>query len=727
MPIETNFDVPFVASLALREKQIQQNYRPYIAVHKWFARRPGTLFRALILSEFVDRPIRETFFQSHNLRGVRIGDPFMGGGTTLVEANRLGCDIVGYDINPMAYWIVRQEIDYLELDAYKKAANELLEELESEVGSFYQTTCPRCGSKEARVKYFLWVKVQTCKYCGKDVDLFPGYILALNHRHPNYVLVCPKCGHLNEVKNINSPGYCASCGAPLRVDGVAKRNQFVCPHCGATNTYPDPNSGPPRHRLFAIEYYCEECKLHYKGRFFKVPDEEDLQKYQEAAKRWGALTPQFVPDEEIPVGDETERLRRWGYRYYKDLFNARQLLGLELSAQIIARLEDVRVRNALATNLSDLLRYQNMLCRYDTAALKSLDIFSIHGFPVGLIQCESNLLGIRTASGVNIGSGGWTNIIDKFVKAKQYCERPFEVHYEGKRKHIVHIAGEWIGTEHPKLSPGEKRAVHLACKNAIESTLPPGSLDAVLTDPPYFGNVQYAELMDFNYVWLRRLLASYEPCFTRPSTRSEHELTGNVTMKRGLDHFTEGLSEVFQRMAVALKPSAPMAFTYHHNRLEAYYPLVVAILDAGLIPTACFPCPSEMGASIHISGTRSSVVDTIFVCRHSKVVLNSLTPYTIESFKKAIEKDLVQLRKGGLKPTEGDALCIAYGHLTRWAILRFQGCWDRGIPVSEKLRLVEAEVKALLSAEKIKPLIADVLKSTDALYYHDVGTGRSLV
>ena len=55
MAIEQRFDVPFVAALALREKAIQQNYRPIIAVHKWFARRPGTLFRSLMLSEFVDQ------------------------------------------------------------------------------------------------------------------------------------------------------------------------------------------------------------------------------------------------------------------------------------------------------------------------------------------------------------------------------------------------------------------------------------------------------------------------------------------------------------------------------------------------------------------------------------------------------------------------------------------------------------------------------------------------
>ncbi|MFQ5880957.1 MAG: DUF1156 domain-containing protein [Candidatus Methylomirabilales bacterium] len=91
--IERQFDVPFVAAVALREKQIQQNYRPVIAIHKWFARRPGTLFQAIILSEFVDGPLRETFFQSHDLNGTRIADPFMGGGTPLFEANRVGCSL----------------------------------------------------------------------------------------------------------------------------------------------------------------------------------------------------------------------------------------------------------------------------------------------------------------------------------------------------------------------------------------------------------------------------------------------------------------------------------------------------------------------------------------------------------------------------------------------------------------------------------------------------------
>ena len=119
--IERAFDIAFVADLALREKQIQQNYRPIIAVHKWFARRPGTLFRSLLLAEFADVPLREAFYQGHSFKNVSVLDPFMGGGTTLLEANRLGCAVTGFDINPMAYWIVREDFD-------RRAVNQRLAE-----------------------------------------------------------------------------------------------------------------------------------------------------------------------------------------------------------------------------------------------------------------------------------------------------------------------------------------------------------------------------------------------------------------------------------------------------------------------------------------------------------------------------------------------------------------------------------------------------------------------
>ncbi len=702
MPIEKDFDIPFISALALREKQIQQNYRPIIAVHKWFARRPGTLFRGLLLSEFVDKPVSESFYSAHDLRGIRVADPFMGGGTPLIEANRVGCDILGYDINPMAYWVVHQELEHLDLDAYRRAAGRLVEGLEERVGGFYRTRCLLCNSEQAQVKYFLWVKEKDCTWCGERLPLFPGYLLSENKRHPQNVFVCAACGELTETPDRKSPGRCRACRQAILTEGPARRNRCSCPHCGKPNKYPDAEAGPPAHRMVAIEYHCRICKPNHQGRFFKKPDAADLARYDEACRRFGELEPSFIPDEAIPPGDETDRLHRWGYRQYRQMFNPRQLLGLEISCRRIAEGKDARVRHALATNLSDLLRYQNMLCRYDTMALKSLDIFSVHGFPVGLVQCESNLLGIPNGGGTSVGSGGWSNIVEKYFKAKSYCDKPFEIRHTGGRKVVVPIEGEWIGDRRN----GDQRGVELQCQSATTADLEPASLDAVLTDPPYFSNVQYAELMDFCYVWLRRLLGKEFAAFRAPSTRNPDELTGNVTLDRGLDHFTEGLAAVFGNMAKALKPGRPLAFTYHHNRLEAYYPIAVAILDAGLTCSASLPCPAEMGASIHISGTGSSVVDTVFVCRSTGKVSRRSLAESAEAVAQLVADDLLKLRQGGLKPSSGDVRCIIYGHLVRLAVWRLRREWKTDWSVSRKMTQVAKELSAFCHWQEVETALS---------------------
>ncbi|MGE5551381.1 MAG: DUF1156 domain-containing protein [Bacteroidota bacterium] len=689
--IERHFDIPFIADLALREKQIQQNYRPIIAVHKWFARRPGTLFRGLLLSEFAEGDMRSIFFKSHDLHGLRIADPFMGGGTPLIEANRLGCDVVGCDINPMAYWIVRQELEHLDLEAYRKAATNIQRQLEVEIGRLYRTTCRICGTDEAHVKYFIWVKTRRCDACGHQFDLIPGYLLAENVRHPQNVIICRSCGELNEVPDRRHPGICGACGTELEMKGPASRNRCPCPACGFSNPFAPENDGPPGHRLIAIEYYCPRCKSSHAGRFFKKPDAEDLAETQQAEKMLGNLSPVYIPDDEIPSGDETDRLHRWGYRRYREMFNPRQLLGLELICRAVARVEDERVRNALATNLSDLLRYQNMLCRYDTMALKSLDIFSVHGFPVGLMPCESNLLGIVNGGGVNVGSGGWLNIVEKFAKAKSYCDQPFEILHEGGRKKVIPVAGEWIG-DRWEGSPHDRR-IELHCGSSTELALAPASLDAVITDPPYFANVQYAELMDFCYVWLRKLIS--DPAFAGHSTRNEQELTGNATMDRGLEHFTEGMVEVFSRMRTALKPGSPLAFTYHHNNIEAYFPIAVALLDAGLVCSATLPCPAEMGASIHINGTGSSIVDTVFVCRTIGTVPGRLIVKNAPEIARLVREDTERLKGAGFEPTHGDIRCVAYGHLIRMAVWELRRGWRADVQTGLKLKRVGQFVSAL--------------------------------
>jgi putative DNA methylase len=685
--IERDFDVPFVADLALREKQIQQNYRPIMAVHKWFARRPGTLFRALILSEFLEGPLRKKFYEGQSLKSIRVLDPFMGGGTTLVEANRVGCAITGFDINPMAWWIVRQEIGELDLEAYLRAAHELRASLETEVGHLYRTRCLECGAKDAHVKYFLWVKSMACQCCRKPVDLFPNYLLSEDARHPTNVFVCRACGELYDSESRNEPGACPHCKSKFTIEFTARRNGCKCQHCGVPNNYPVPSNGPPSHRMFAIEYHCDRCRGNHKGRYFKRPSTEDLARYEDAVSRLSSSKASFIPREEIPPGDETDRLHRWGYRFYHEMFNARQLLGLELSCRHVSRQPNLKIADALATNLSDLLRYQNMLCRYDTMALKSLDVFSVHGFPIGLIQCESNLLGIAGKTSA-VGSGGWLNVIDKFAKAKSYCRQPFEIRHQGSRKIQVPILGEWIGDRRNGVTLAETKQVTLGCADAAEMEFNGKKFDAILTDPPYFGNVQYAELMDFCYVWLRKLIKATHPEFAGLTTRHANELTGNLNMGRTLEHFTGGMSRVFRKMAKALKPGSPLAFTYHHNKLEAYYPVAVAVLDSDLVCSASFPCPAEMGASIHINGTGSSIIDTVFVCRSTGRFPRRWLAETPAELARVVMDDLRLLEQGQIKPTQGDTRCIVFGHLIRLAVWNLRNDWSVAPSVNDRMSAV---------------------------------------
>ncbi len=267
----------------------------------------------------------------------------MGGGTPLLEANRVGSAVVGFDINPMAWWIVREEIESLDVAAYRKAADELRRSLQKTLGHLYQTTCAADPTQCCPVKSFFWVKTQECQNCSITFDLFPGYRLARDVRHPKHVLVCADCGALNEVEKADSPEACRTCSSQLRIAGNVSRGKASCSTCGHVHRVPDSNAGPYKHRLFALEYATANGSASRQGRLFKKADEGDLARVLEAKQLWAQIEPRFVPPDAIPPGDETDRLHRWGYKKYRELFHERQLLGLELSARAIAAIDDERI------------------------------------------------------------------------------------------------------------------------------------------------------------------------------------------------------------------------------------------------------------------------------------------------------------------------------------------------------------------------------------------------
>lgn len=695
--LERDFDPTFATRLALREKQIQQNYRPIIGIHKWFARRPGTLFRSLLLAEYNGcEPLESAYWRAHDLHGL-IADPFMGGGTTVFEANRLGLSVIGTDINPMAYWVVRQALAPFDRTAFTTAAHAVVAHVEQVIGELYLTRCINCR-RPAAVKYFLWVKTERCPLCHTVNDLFPGYLVAEAVRHPAYVVVCSKCGQLTECDRQptrSAPDRCRKCKQSLHVEGPARRQRVTCKRCRQEFKFPQRHlvPRPPQHRLWAIEYHCDQCKPQHQGRFFKKPDRQDLARFTTAVQHLANCSDLPIPDDEIPPGDETTRLHRWGYRRYREMFNERQLLGLGLLLRRILDVPTTAERHALLTVFSDFLRYQNMLCRYDTYALKCQDIFSVHGFPVGLVQCENNLLGIS-----RVGSGAFRHFVAKYLRAKEYCEHPFETRVERGRKRIIHVEGERIEARlaQAPTAISSHRGAWLAAAPATAVDISAVQLDGVFTDPPYFDNVQYAELIDFCFVWLRTALSAEFTEFSNASTRHARELTGNTTLARGLEHFADGLSVVFRKYAAALKPSAPFVFTFHHNDPFAYLPIVVAVLDSDLGCTASLPAAAEMGASLHIAGTRSSVLDSVFVCRLA------IEPHSTgeNDLRAILKRDVAAMQAAGVRVSDGDVRCLMAGHIARFAINGLRATWNPDEPVEVRLTTARREVARLTTERR---------------------------
>jgi adenine-specific DNA methylase len=183
----------------------------------------------------------------------------------------------------------------------------------------------------------------------------------------------------------------------------------------------------------------------------------------------------------------------------------------------------------------------------------------------------------------------------------------------------------------------------------------------------------------------------------------------NETEERGIEHFTLGLSRIVANLSQALKPGRPFAFTYHHNEVQAYLPIAVSLLDSALVCTATLPCPAEMGASIHISGTKSSVIDTIFICRTTGEIKESDFQVIPAALERLLKRDIADLDEGGHQVTSGDARCILLGHMTRLAIWHLRDTWQASDSVNRKLEHVKETLNRIYPLDTLSTIIQSVL------------------
>ena len=119
-----------------------------------------------------------------------------------------------------------------------------------------------------------------------------------------------------------------------------------------------------------------------------------------------------------------------------------------------------------------------------------------------------------------------------------------------------------------------------------------------------------------------------------------------------------------------------------------------------------------MGGSIHISGTGSSIVDTVFVCRRDGLVPTRWIFKNASELVTIMRSELAQLSSAGMKPTAGDIRCIAYGHITRMAITHLRAGWDVSLPTGTKLDVIKAAMDAIALLDDVRAGLEETVPTT---------------
>jgi putative DNA methylase len=137
----------------------------------------------------------------------------------------------------------------------------------------------------------------------------------------------------------------------------------------------------------------------------------------------------------------------------------------------------------------------------------------------------------------------------------------------------------------------------------------------IATDPPYAGNVNYAELADFFYVWLRLALARRYPQFVPELTPKAEEIIENRSRGKTMGDFETGLKEVFLECNKRSKDGALFVFTFHHSEGSAWEALLEAICEAGWVIESVYPIQAEAETSMNLQAGTNISYDLIHVCR----------------------------------------------------------------------------------------------------------------
>ena len=660
-------DFPFeaISDVAEVESWRKEINRPVYHIHKWWAQRLGTVFRAVVLGALAPSgtDILRAFYRPVRVRDQTVFDPFMGSGTTIGEGAKIGARVIGRDINPVAHFLVRNALAFHDREAVLRTFRDIERDVADQLCGHYKTVLPD-GAK-ADVLYYFWVKQVDCPECASQADLFSSRVFAKHaypRRYPDAKAVCPRCGEVNPIRYDASHATCVSCASEFNPqNGPASGQKATCPRCGYSfpiaKTMREKNA-PPAHRLYAKLVLTPDGK-----KVYLATTDEDRESYAIAEKALGGRQNPY-PVVGIEPGYNTNQALGYNYRYWHEMFNARQLLCLSILAERIGMVPEPVLRELFTCLFSGALEFNNLFASYKgegTGAVRHM--FAHHILKPERVPLEANIWGTPKSSGSFM-----TMFEGRIRRALDYADDPFELRLQGgptekKKTEKVYGLSEPLGFDIAEDFSAFKngKRVYLSCGDSSVTDIEDGSVDAIITDPPFFDNVHYSQLADFFHVWQRHILGA-QGARSKNTTRSPAEV-----QNADVSAFTERLGSVWAECHRVLSNDGVLAFTYHHSRSEGWSSVLQALMEARFGISAAFPIKAEMSVAMPKHQAKEPIdLDIVLVCRkRSALKKHKWNGDLWGTVQPKAASQVARLREAGRKLSRNDIRIIVMAQLIR--------------------------------------------------------------
>jgi len=553
-------------------------------------------------------------------RELSVLDPFAGGGSIPFEALRYGFTTIANDLNPVAAVILKATLDYPTrfgpalADDIKEWGGVWAKRVEEKLSPFF----PKEPGEN--IFAYLWARTVACPTTGKPVPL-----------SPNWWLSKPKTGTPIAVRVVAEPGmdmpqFDILKGPAARAadpdTGTIKSGAGRSPWTGETISgdyiKAEAQAGRMGQMLYAVAVKRPG------GSDFRAPTTEDEAAVRaaerELMKRWLSWQLQGLTiDEEIPYGhraNERDIIVQYGVTKWSDMYSPRQLLSLTITLETMLALKKEILEQHNETQAEAIMLYLALAfdkCPNYNARFASWNaprgvmrsVFDRHDFSFkwtfGEFDAAGNLI-------------PWA--VDQVTDA-----------YKGVADLIAPSQRTLISQSIQKNSLDDRLAILLGSAGDMDGVAN-DSISNITVDPPYYNNVNYSELSDFFYVWLKRSASHLLPDFFQNAlTNKDDEAVANPARfhdgRRGAKQkkemaeqdYENKMTAAFREMHRVLRPDGALTVMFTHKKVEAWDTLASALIGAGFAIHASWPVHTESEHSLHQAKKNAAASTILLVCR----------------------------------------------------------------------------------------------------------------